>query len=185
MQTAGNKLREKFGPHYLAEKAVERIAKFRKGNGGYTSDGTMLPGRRAYIIDSIKNLEELSLLRQIYRETLCVMGVFAPDLMRQKRLIDDGGEEKEVLKIVDRDQGEVMTFGQMTRKIFVQSDFFICNEQKQEELRRRLQRYLEIVFDVNIHTPTRHESAMYEASAAMASSACMSRQVGAAIISAS
>lgn len=185
MQTAGNKLREKFGHNYLAEKAVERIAKFRKDKGGYTTEHTMLPGRRAYIIDSIKNLEELTLLRQIYRETLCVIGVFAPDQMRKKRLIDDGGNAKEVEAVVDRDQGEVATFGQMTRKIFVQSDFFICNDQKKEELKQRVYRYLEIIFDTNIHTPTRHESAMYKASAAMASSACMSRQVGAAIVSAS
>ncbi len=79
--------------------------------------------------------------------------------------------------------GEVVTFGQNTRKIFVRSDFFICNDKKLDELKSRLHRYIEIIFDTNIHTPTRHKSAMYEASAAMAASACMSRQVGAAIIS--
>jgi deoxycytidylate deaminase len=183
MQTAGNKLREKYGNNYLAEKAVEQIAKFRKDKGGYTADGTMLPGRRAYIIDSIKNMEELLLLRQIYRETLCLFGVFAPDQIRKKRLLDDGAEEQHVQPIVDRDQGEIATFGQMTRKIFVQSDFFICNDQKKEELKRRLVRYLELLFGTDIHTPTRSESAMYEANAAMNGSACMSRQVGAAIIS--
>jgi deoxycytidylate deaminase len=185
MQTAGNNLREKYGNDYLAEKAVEKIAKFRKARGGYTEDGTMRPGRRAYIIDSIKNLEELQLFRHIYRETLCLIGVFAPDQIRKQRLIDDGGESKAVEDVIDRDQGEVATFGQMTRKIFVESDFFICNDRKKEELKERVKRYLEIIFDTNIHTPTRHESAMYEASAAMASSACMSRQVGAAIISSS
>jgi dephospho-CoA kinase len=163
MQDAGNKLREKYGNNYLAEKAVERIAKFRKENGGYKPDGTMLPGRRAYIIDSIKNMEELALLRQIYRETLCLFGIFAPDLIRKQRLIDDGADEKDVQPVIDRDQGEVATFGQMTRRIFVQSDFFICNDKKQDELKRRLTRYLEIVFDTGIHTPTRFEAAMYEA----------------------
>jgi deoxycytidylate deaminase len=39
------------------------------------------------------------------------------------------------------------------------------------------------MFDTEIHTPTRAEAAMYEASAAAAKSACMSRQVGAAIVS--
>jgi hypothetical protein len=176
MQDAGNKLRQKFGPDYLAEKAVERIAKFRREKGGYTANGDMLPGRRAYIIDSIKNLEELTLLRQIYHQMLCVIGVFAPDLMRKRRLVNDGGTEKEVQIVLDRDQGEIATFGQMTRKIFVQSDLFICNDQKQEELKRRLTRYLEIVFDTNLHTPTRYETAMYEASAAMAGSrACHDR----------
>jgi dephospho-CoA kinase len=36
MQTAGNKLREKYGNNYLAEKAVEQIAKFRKQRGIYS-----------------------------------------------------------------------------------------------------------------------------------------------------
>lgn len=183
MQDAGNKLREKFGSNYLAEKAVERIAKYRKEKNGYATNGAMLPGRRAYIIDSIKNIEELELLRQIYRETLCVFGVFAPDAIRKTRLVNNGADEPEVRNVLDRDSGEVATFGQNTRKIFVQSDFFICNDKKMDELERRLRRYMEIIFDTNIHTPTRHESAMYEASAAMAGSACMSRQVGAAIIS--
>ena len=34
MQDAGNKLREKFGNNYLAEKAVEQIAKYREAKGG-------------------------------------------------------------------------------------------------------------------------------------------------------
>lgn len=185
MQNAGNKLREKFGSNYLAEKAVESIAKYRQGKNGYAANGTMLPGRRAYIIDSIKNLEELELLRQIYRETLCVIGVFAPDEMRKQRLLNDGALDSEVRTVISRDAGEIATFGQNTRKIFTQADFFICNDKKPDELERRLHRYMEIVFDTNIHTPTRHESAMYEATAAMAGSACMSRQVGAAIISSS
>ncbi|MGT2503256.1 anti-phage dCTP deaminase [Bradyrhizobium guangxiense] len=185
MQAAGNKLRERFGNNYLAEKAVERIAKFRESRGGYRAeDGALIPGRRAYIIDSLKNAEELALLRQIYRDTLMLFGIFAPDDIRKKRLVDKGAEEKDVQAVLDRDQGEPATFGQMTRKIFVLSDFFICNDKKEEELKRRLHRHLEIVFDTNVHTPTKSESAMYEATAAMASSACMSRQVGAAIISA-
>jgi deoxycytidylate deaminase len=182
MQTAGNKLREKFGADYLAEKTIEKIVAFRRDQGGYTG-AIQLPKRIAYIIDSIKNMDELQLLRQIYGDTLCVFGIFAPDAIRKKRLMDDGIAESDVQKIIDRDGGEVGTFGQMTKEIFVKSDFFICNDQKKEELRRRISRYLEILFDVNIHTPTRSESAMYEASAAAAMSACMSRQVGAAIVS--
>lgn len=183
MQTAGNALRERFGPNYLAEKVVERIVSFRRDHGGYSDSGIHLPGRRAYIIDSIKNMEELELLRQIYGDTLCVFGIFAPDAKRRTRLVNDGVDTAEVQNILDRDQGELATFGQMTRKVFVEADFFVCNDQKPEELRRRLSRYLHIVFNTAIHTPTRAESAMYEASAAASNSACMSRQVGAAIVS--
>ena len=107
MQTAGNALRKKFGGNYLIEKAVEQICKFRKEKGGYSDKGAPLPGRRAYIIDSIKHPDELFLLRKIYGETLCVFGVFAPDLMRSTRLKNDGAAEDAVKYIMDRDRGEV------------------------------------------------------------------------------
>jgi hypothetical protein len=83
MQTAGNLLREKFGGDYLAEKAVEQIHKFRHDEGGYSGE-ILLPGRRAYIIDSLKNQEELDLLKSIYGDTLCLFGIFAPDEVRGK-----------------------------------------------------------------------------------------------------
>ncbi len=182
MQTAGNLLRKKYGPNYLAEKTVEQIVKYRTEKGAI-ANGKAMPGRRAYIIDSIKNADELSLLRSVYRETLCLVGVFTPDAIRQRRLLDGGAVAGEVKKLIERDLGESGTFGQMTRKVFSFSDFFVCNDQKIDELRRKLSRYLEIIFDVGIHTPTREEASMTKATAAGAGSACMSRQVGASIVS--
>jgi hypothetical protein len=82
MQDAGNALRNRFGNEYLVEKLIEQIKKYRTEQGGYSAD-VELPGRRAYIIDSLKNVEELALLRNIYRESLCVIGVFAPDEIRR------------------------------------------------------------------------------------------------------
>jgi deoxycytidylate deaminase len=182
MQTIGNELRRKFGGSYLAEKAIERIHRYREDSGGHDGQKA-IPGRRAYIIDSLKNTDELELLRQIYEDTLCVFGVFAPDALRKKRLTSASSPPDQVAKIIDRDQNELATFGQKTRKVFVQSDFFVCNDQKKEELRSKVERYLHLIFDTSIHTPTRAEAAMYEASAAAGRSACMSRQVGAAIVS--
>ena len=187
MQTIGNELRERFGTNYLAEKAIERIVAFRTEKSGYADvngQRVPLPGRRAYIIDSVKNIEEVDLLRQIYGDTLCLIGVFAPDAIRRDRLVNLGVDMADVQKILDRDQGEMVTFGQMTRKVFVEADFFICNDGKTEALRDGISRYLEIIFDSGVHTPTRTESAMYEANAAASNSACMSRQVGAALVSA-
>jgi deoxycytidylate deaminase len=183
MQTIGNLLREQFGANYLAEKVVEKIFKFRKENGGLSENGVHLPGRRAYVIDSLKNTEELNLLRSIYGETLCLIGIFAPDLKREARLTSNGVPTLSVENIMDRDQAEAQAFGQKTRKVFVQSDFFVCNDLKKDELRSKVFRFIDIMFDTSIHTPTRAESAMYEAMSASANSACMSRQVGAAIVS--
>lgn len=184
MQDAGNKLREKFGPDYLAQKTIEHIVTYRRSRGGIKNSNAV-PGRRAYIIDSIKNIEELSLLRKVYRETLCLVGVFAPDEIRVQRLTNEGAIKDEVDKMIHRDMGEAGTFGQMTRKVFSFADFFVCNDQKPEELNRKLRRYLDIIFDVGLHTPTNEEAAMSKAAMSEARSACMSRQVGASIVSSS
>lgn len=184
MQDAGNKLRERFGNNYLIEKVVEKIRGYRTTKSGYAGENEM-PGRRAYIIDSLKSMEELQLLRDIYRDTLCVVGVFAPDKLRDQRLKDLDYPAAERQKVMARDQGELATFGQATRRLFVHSDLFVCNDRRPEDLKANLKRFLDIVFDTAIHTPTRAESAMYEANAAAANSACMSRQVGVSIVSAS
>ena len=184
MQDLGNSLRDKFGNNYLIEKTIEKMYLFRKDQGGYEG-GVELPGRRAYVIDSIKHMEELELLRFIYGESLCVIGVFAPDQLRDERLKDLGYPEVERARVMDRDQEEVMTFGQDTRNVFVEADFFICNDRREVDVGLTIDRYLELIFDISVRTPTRRESTMYEAEAAAAKSACMSRQVGASIVSAS
>lgn len=183
MQDAGNRLREKFGNNYLIEKLIEKIRSFRTTHKGYEGE-TEVPGRRAYIIDSLKSMEELELLRDVYRDTLCVVGVFAPDKLRDDRLKDLDYPEDERSKVMARDQAELATFGQATRKLFVHSDLFVCNDRRPEDLESSLKRFLDIVFDTAIHTPTRAEAAMYKANAAAANSACMSRQVGVSIVSA-
>lgn len=183
MQDLGNELRKKFGNNYLIEKNIEKMYLFRKSEGGYDGD-VELPGRRAYVIDSIKHMEELELLRSIYGESLCVIGVFAPDKIRDERLKDLGFPEGERLEVMDRDQEEVMTFGQDTRNVFVESDFFVCNDKRKADVEQSIDRFLELIFDISVRTPTRRESTMYEAEAAAAKSACMSRQVGASIVSA-
>ncbi|CAA7620199.1 CMP/dCMP deaminase zinc-binding protein [Candidatus Terasakiella magnetica] len=184
LQDAGNRLREKFHGDYLAEKVVEAIVKLRSDLGGASDKADQIPGRRAYIIDSLKNKDELDLLRRLYGKTLFLFGVFAPDDMRKMRLIDkDVADEDEAKKIINRDRGEPLTFGQMTRSVFTESDFFICNDTKVDELERKLRRYIDLVFDVGVHTPTQAESAMHEANSAAVNSACMSRQVGASIVS--
>jgi deoxycytidylate deaminase len=136
-----------------------------------------------WIIDSLKNDEELALLRSVYKDLLLVFGVFAPAHIREDRLKRDGLPEDEVRPIVNRDQGEVLSYGQKNRTIFSDSDFFIRNDDNNDsDLRKLVQRYLDIIFNIGMHTPTRAESAMHEAAGVANRSACMSQQAGAAII---
>ncbi|MBW4975316.1 hypothetical protein KZZ08_16920 [Roseovarius mucosus] len=182
MQDAGNELREEYGTTYLIEKAIESIHTDRKRAGGF-NDGIILPKRIAYIIDSIKNVDEAELLRSVYGESLVLIGVFAPDSIRNKRLKIKESKKQSFVEILKRDQGEEASFGQKTRKVFTNSDFFICNDADLYRLNEKIERFVELLFDVGVHTPTRDEAAMYKASSVAANSACMSRQVGAAIVS--
>jgi deoxycytidylate deaminase len=112
-----------------------------------------------------------------------VFGVFAPDHVRKRRLKDAGVAESGIDALLDRDQGEIIAHGQQTRSIFTDADFFIRNDgENRSGLERALHRFLDLLFDVGIHTPTRAEAAMHEADAVAHRSACMSRQVGAAIV---
>lgn len=186
LQETGNALRLEYGNDYLAKKAVGVIVQFRTNRGFEEVEaGTIRPKRerRLWIIDSLKNDEELALLRSIYKDLLLVFGVFAPSHIREDRLKRDGIPETKVRAIVNRDQGEVLSYGQKTRTIFSDADFFIRNDDNNDtELRKLVQRYLDLVFNVGLHTPTRAEAAMHEAAGVANRSACMSRQVGAAIV---
>ena len=111
--------------------------------------------------------------------------VFAPLEIRRMRLqVDKKLEMEDLDLVISHDYKEADSFGQSVRDTFFQSDFFVRNDQSNDSrLKRDLTRYIEILFGVPVHTPTRHESAMYAAYSQSMGSACLSRQVGAAILS--
>jgi deoxycytidylate deaminase len=190
LQETGNLLRKKYGTDYLAKRAVEVINRSRTSgpDQGFEKVAEGSPRRpinlrRVSVIDSLKNEAELALLRSVYKDVLVVFGVFAPDHVRTRRLKEAGVSDADVGAILDRDQGEVVPHGQQTRSIFSDADFFIRNDGDNETgLRRATERFLDVLFDVGVHTPTRAEGAMHEAASVANRSACMSRQVGAAIV---
>ncbi len=187
LQMIGNELRKRHGPDYLAKRAVAAINEIRTSGAGLERISGEAPPRaarvrRVCVIDSLKNDAELALLRDVYKDMLVVVGVFAPDYVRLRRMKEDGSSDAGAGAILDRDQGEVIPHGQKTRSVFGDADFFIRNDGDNDtELLRTVNRFLDIVFDVGVHTPTRAEQAMHEADAVAHRSACMSRQVGAAI----
>ncbi|WP_143515559.1 anti-phage dCTP deaminase [Pseudooceanicola marinus] len=183
-QEAGNAIRERFGEEYLIKRVIEKIHKLRDENGGF-HEGNVVPKRIAYVIDSIKNIEELKLLRSIYRDTLVVVGVFAPESQRSERLDVPLLDSEAIGVLFEKDMGEKQQFGQATRKVFTKSDLFISNDSDLSSLKRKVRRLTELCFDIGINTPLKSEAAMYKANAIAGNSACLSRQVGAAIVSAS
>ena len=176
----GNALRKEFGNSILTELAVQRIAFDRhtaKGN-----DEAYQSRRHCYIIDSIKNIEELELVKIVYRDIHYSIGVFSSLDARRQNLKSKEISEIQIDSLIDRDSGEELAYGQKVRDTFTQSDFFLrLDSYSQEELDNRLERFLHLVFSTKVITPTVEETAMYQASSAAGNSACLSRQVGAAL----
>lgn len=188
LQTVGDKLRKACGNEYLAAKAVEVIAEQRDIDGfGKTTDGQSVPKklRRVHIIDSLKHPEEIKLLRATYGEIFWLIGVFAPLAVREERLeYQEHLDGQAISAIMQRDYTENDEHGQNVRDVFYQADFFLRNDQdNNSRLKASLERFVEILFGSPVHTPTLDESSMYAAYAEAAKSACLSRQVGAAIVS--
>lgn len=180
----GNALRAKYGYSVLADLAVHEIAKVREEYGERAEkQKDVKPYRRVcHIIDSIKNVEELRVLRLVYRDMFYSIGVFAPVGDRVQNFEGDGLDLAEIYKLIDRDSGEEIENGQSVRDTFPQSDFFLrAGREPADDRRKRLKRFMDLIFHVRVSTPTADETAMYQAASAAGNSACLSRQVGAAI----
>ncbi len=178
----GGRLRADYGGSVLAELAVHEIRiereKFKAANNSHRHE----PRKICHIIDSIKNQEELDLLRTVYREMLYGVGVFAPMTIREQNLKKMGMEPSEIYQLIDRDSGEESKTGQTVRDTFPQSDFFLRMDSATDtQLEMRVERFLHLILGTKIITPTLNESAMYAATSAAGNSACLSRQVGAAV----
>ena len=181
LQHCGTRLRQTFGNTYLIEKVVAQINLDR---GSPEND---LPKARRHftIIDSIKHPDEVKRLREVYGDTFWLIGIFAPDEVRRGRLISEGKSENYVVEIFKRDEDEGLRSGQRVRDAMFLADFFIRNDgDNDKNLRRTVDRFLDVMFAIGVQTPTKDESAMYAATSAAAESACLSRQVGAVIANA-
>jgi deoxycytidylate deaminase len=186
-QNAGNLLRDRRSS-YLADRAIERINALRRASKGVlTQEGSPdipVQKRLAYVIDSLKNPEEVKRLRQIYGDIFWHVTVFAPDEVREKRLVSNAIEETSVRHIMKKDQSEAQKTGQQVSKTAHLADYFIRNHSNVvESVHPSVRRFLDVIFGTILATPTKDEVGMMKAASAAVQSACMSRQVGAAIYS--
>lgn len=201
---AGDELRRKHGNDVLAKMAIAKIgADRRKAYGefddranesGQPADRQIRAHRICHVIDSVKNVEELKLLRLIYGEALFSIGVFSPLEIRQKNLERPGElTSEDVKKLIDTDSGEEFSHGQSVRETFPQCDFFLrvddpingpTEGKAVGQLVEKLRGFFNLIFRTAVVSPTPEENAMYAAASASRNSACLSRQVGAAVTSA-
>jgi deoxycytidylate deaminase len=178
----GDNLREKHGNGVLAEIAVGKIA-FARRQAERKASTTIHKARRVcHIIDSIKNQEELDILRSVYGDMLYFIGVFSSLEVRVKNLEKRRMKPFRIWDLIDQDSGEEFSHGQTVRNTFPQADFFLRTEYDNDaEIKSKVERFLHLIMNSRVLSPSFAEQAMYAAASAAGNSACLSRQVGAAL----
>ena len=181
LQKKGNSLREKYGNNIIAALSIYFITENLHKNDVLENEGS----RYAYVIDSLKHPDEVKLLRTVFREAFCMIGAVASDSVRKRRLQDQKHlTESEFEEISQLDAGKDNKNGQQTTKAILESDYFFENNyDTPEKINQECKRLLNLLFQSAIVTPRQDEYGMHLAFATADKSACLSRQVGAAIIS--
>ena len=111
-----------------------------------------------------------------------MIAVLADEKALTRGLVDSGVPAAKASAIIVRDENEADVFGQKVRDTVQLADYFVRNDADHaDKLARKAERFLDLVFNVEVISPSVDETSMTEAFAAAANSACLSRQVGAAV----
>ncbi|KTS08061.1 hypothetical protein SB2_17810 [Methylobacterium radiotolerans] len=187
LQNLGDRLRKDFGHHAVASLAVREILRLRE-------DAPVGERKIAILLDSIKHSEEVMLLRRVYDQSFRLVAVHCEHANREARLIGDltssrkynGVAPADVLAYMERDEKDRdREHGQQVRDAFYLADFFIDNNANSsggEHLNDDLIRFRDLLLGTGLVRPNVHERAIFHAHAAAMQSACLSRQVGAALV---
>lgn len=186
LQEAGKTLRRSTtNPAVLAEFAARQISLDRlkrHGDGQVQDDGPVVPKKVAYVIDQVKRPEEVTLLRALYRNLFYLAGVTRIYAKRQSSLVSEGIRKDEVDGLMEIDRMEDGLDGQQLDKTLFLADYFVRNDSMvADDKQEKLSRFLNLIHGDQSVTPTDVESGMFAAYSASLRSACLSRQVGAAI----
>jgi deoxycytidylate deaminase len=91
-------------------------------------------------------------------------------------------DQAQVYQLIDQDSGEELAYGQTVRDTFPNADFFLrIDTDTDTQITAKVTRFLNLILGTKVLTPTNSETAMYMAASAAGNSACLSRQVGAAL----
>ncbi|NKC20031.1 deoxycytidylate deaminase [Pseudoalteromonas sp. S4498] len=182
LQNAGDQLRLDHRTSILAELAVRRITVLRQKNfGDDDSDEVVkVTKKAAYIIDQLKHPDEINLLREIYRNNFYLLGLLRTEFDRRESLKGEQMSDAEAGLLIDRDR-KSEPHGQQVGKSLHKADYFIRNADSNQDMGESITRFIKLIHGTNHITPTKDEVGIYSAFSASLKSACLSRQVGAAI----
>lgn len=197
MQDRGDDMRRQTGDNAAVARASIRMIRERRAELSKKEEGVIDGKPRAYIIDSLRHPDEVHLLRSVYQDAFLLVGVVADPDSRDRRLrqlFDIKVRTKlETTKAIEdfvlRDADADVPFGQHVTAAFHESDFFVDNSKdaqkddlKNTEMNEPIRRFVDLITGSRILRPKIEETAMHHAHSAKLRSACMSRQVGAAVV---
>lgn len=145
-----------------------------------------------FIVDSVKNLHDVKVLKKIYGEEFCLISINAAHNDRWNRMKnykswqDQQRADFEKFDDIDSDEktydSDVEDAGQQVRKVAAIADYHIANTKNLEHLKRDAARFFDLIIGYgNDNQPSLHERSMHLAFSASMRSYCLSKQVGAAI----
>ncbi|MCY1029915.1 anti-phage dCTP deaminase [Corallococcus sp. BB11-1] len=178
---AGNELRRLSKRNDIfALYAAQQIAELRVHPG---RDEERLPRwQTVNLVHSLKHPDEVRTLRRIYGPGFFLVGVYSPESLRLRKLVDRHLiPEEKARELIRKDENEKVGHGQHARDTFELSDVFISMTGNEEESQGQVFRFLDLVFGSPWTTPTQQEHAMFMAFAAAQRSGSLARQVGAVI----
>jgi deoxycytidylate deaminase len=185
LQNLGDSLRKELGNSIAAELAIQEITILREARYGDPTkpvDGALkIKEKAAYIVDQVKNPEEIELLREVYKNNFYLIGLLRTEEERRRNLKDEGISETNITALIERDRKASENYGQQVEESLHKSDYFIRNIDAKSEISNSVDRFIKLVHGTNHVTPTKDETGIYAAFSASLRSACLSRQVGAAI----
>lgn len=182
--------------YILRQVSLERA---KMQGSKFDNDGEVEPDgkKRVYIIDSLRHPAEAHLLRRVYQEAFALVGIVCDPIVREKRIREnlfdraDWGSQStkdQVKSFLDRDEDAPEKFGQHVSDTFHEADFFVDNSTEGDDdlsitgMNDQLKRFVSLIAQDRIVRPTIAETAMHHARSAQMRSACLSRQVGAALV---
>jgi deoxycytidylate deaminase len=186
----GNQLRDKFGDAILATTTIRRV--MDKRLKARTKEEF---SKVVYLLHQFKRKEEIDLLRVVYGRLFFQVSIYSRrgarvDYLSRKFASSENSSGAQRFRnaaesLIQDDENEITNeHGQRVGKIFHDADVIVSVDAS-ESVNDQVRRFCELIFGSNSISPTRQEYGLFLAKAAALRTLDLSRQVGAAIFSAS
>jgi len=190
LQESGDKFRETMNDGgAVASLAIIDIRDYRSNQKG---DPNTTISNQAYILKSLKHKEEVKKLRKIYGKNFWLIAAYSPrnkrldylsEIITEKTPSLESKAKQYAEELIERDYHNSTNddWGQNVRDTFPMADVFVNVVENNFE--QKIERFIELVFNNTLRTPSIDEYGMFHAYASAFRSSSLSRQVGASIVS--